>query len=282
MTLIVEDGTGMYEANSYAGPAYAQSYLTRRNRSILWNAASGVAQEAALIAATDYIDKRFGRVFIGQKAFDNVDVPGYNFLKFNVQPVVADKVTIGLVDYTFTASSGGPLDVVIGTTLDETIIALVATINTNADVEATKTDVSALIIRHRLDGKQPEILTSTSAPVRFSWDYARVTGGAEGIEQVLEWPRVHVYNRYGNDVSGVPDKLRQATVEYASRALASGLMPDPITSENGRSINRTFEKVGPIESEIAYSGAVAQIFKKFPEADMLLRDFILGNGGVIR
>lgn len=282
MTLVVEDGTGIYEANSYAGLSYAQAYLFRRNRSISWNAASIIAQEAALIAATDYIDKRFGAKFLGAKQFQTVEAAAHNFLKVILQPVAADTLTIGLVTYTFVSVAGGPLDVLIGATILDTITALVSAISTNADVSASAIGTNSVEVRRRLVGEQPAILTTSSATSRVSWDYGMLIGGSDSTEQVLEWPRYDVYTRSGNAVIGIPDKLRQATVEYASRALASGLMPDPLTSETGQDITRKFEKVGPIEDETVYSSQVKEIFKKYPEADKLLTEFISGTGGVIR
>ncbi len=282
MTLVVEDGTGIYEANSYAGLSYAQAYLSRRNRATSWNAASIIAQEAALIAATDYIDKRFGAKFLGAKQFQTVEAAARNFLKVILQPVAADTLTIGLATYTFVSVAGGPLDVLIGATIPDTITALVAAISTNADVSASVIGTNSVEVRRLLVGEQPTILTTSSATSRVSWDYGMLIGGSDSTEQVLEWPRYDVYTRSGNAVIGIPDKLRQATVEYASRALASGLMPDPLTSETGQDITRKFEKVGPIEDETVYSAQVKEIFKKYPEADKLLTEFISGTGGVIR
>lgn len=282
MTLVVEDGTGIYEANSYAGLSFAQAYLHRRNRATAWDASSVAIREAALVAATDFIDKRYGQRFIGVKLFQTIDVPGFNFLQLNSQPVAANTLTIGLVVYTFVAIAGGPLDILIGATIADTLIAVATMINTNVDVSAEIVGASSIVVRHRLNGEQPEIITSSSAPVRFSWDYAQLIGGAESMEQVLEWPRDHAYTRAGNTIVGMPAKLRQATVEYASRAIASGLMPDPVTSDTGQHVNRKFEKVGPIEEETVYSAQVQAVFKKYPEADLLLTDLLSGSGGVIR
>lgn len=281
---VVEDGTGRYEANSYAGLAYAQSYLGRRNRTALWDAATREAQEAALIAATDYIDKRFGRAFLGQKEFQNVDVCGYNFLKVLGVPQEDDTLTVGAVVYTFKNTPTAPQEVLIGSTIEDSVLEMVNALNTDTTIMATNIDenVDTLIIYHRLVGEQPEVLTSTSDNSRLVWDYPMLIGGANSIEQILEFPRDNLFSRYGNQIKGIPDKLRQATVEYASRALSSGLMPDPETSATGQEVRRVFEKVGPIESEVAYSSAVSQIFKKFPEADKLLVDLISSNGGVIR
>ena len=55
MTLIIEDGSGRADANSYADPAFADGYHGLRGRSD-WSAATVEAREAALIKATDCLD----------------------------------------------------------------------------------------------------------------------------------------------------------------------------------------------------------------------------------
>lgn len=71
-------------------------------------------------------------------------------------------------------------------------------------------------------------------------------------------------------------------MEYAFRAISGSLMPDPVVGDTGQDIRRQFEKVGPIETEVAYSASVKQIFKKYPEADRLLSELIGSTGGVYR
>jgi hypothetical protein len=67
MALVVEDGTGLEDSNSYATVEEFVEYFTDRG-----DAAAIAATEAditaGLILATDYIDKRFGARFIGEMA----------------------------------------------------------------------------------------------------------------------------------------------------------------------------------------------------------------------
>lgn len=63
MGFIVEDGTGVTGATSYATVDFADDYFADRNITA-W-AGNGTAKEAALILATDYLDNRF--TFIGDK-----------------------------------------------------------------------------------------------------------------------------------------------------------------------------------------------------------------------
>lgn len=59
VTFVVEDGTGKDDATSYTTEAFSDDYL-----GAAW-AASSAEKEAALIAATEYIDLRYGDRFAG-------------------------------------------------------------------------------------------------------------------------------------------------------------------------------------------------------------------------
>lgn len=281
MSMIVEDGTGIYEANSYAGLSYAHSYLHRRNRNSSWDSATAFARESALIAATDYIDKRFGSVFLGHKKFTDIAVSASNFLSILTQPTNNNTVTIGTVTLTFVSGTPGPNQVQIGATIAETITNILTAFSSHPDVNLLQAGDNSIIVRNKLTGEQPDILCSAVSN-HIVWDYPKLVGGLDSAEQILEWPRSGAYSRVGVEFIGIPEKLRQATVEYASRAISASLMPDPVTGNTGQDIRRIFEKVGPIETETAYSSTVHQIFKKYPEADRLLVELTGASGGVYR
>lgn len=59
MALIVEDGTGKSDANSYLSVADADSYHTDHSASSTWAAASQAVKEKAIRLATQYLDARF-------------------------------------------------------------------------------------------------------------------------------------------------------------------------------------------------------------------------------
>lgn len=65
MAVIVEDGTIVAGANSYASVDDANEYLTARNRAA-WASADNSLKEAAILQATDYIELRYGHLFIGE------------------------------------------------------------------------------------------------------------------------------------------------------------------------------------------------------------------------
>lgn len=65
--MIVENGTGKADANSFTSVAFADLYFSARNRAE-WALLSADAKEAALILATDYIEATYSQGWKGQKA----------------------------------------------------------------------------------------------------------------------------------------------------------------------------------------------------------------------
>lgn len=66
MTLIVEDGTGLSTAESYISVADADTYFAARANAT-WAALLTAAKEAALRAATDYMEGRYGQLWKGAR-----------------------------------------------------------------------------------------------------------------------------------------------------------------------------------------------------------------------
>lgn len=84
MAFVPEDGTGLTDANGYVTVAFVDTYMSDRGRKD-WTG-GGTKKEQAIVRATDYIDKRFGKRFRGTRrnkqqglewprldAFDNDD-----------------------------------------------------------------------------------------------------------------------------------------------------------------------------------------------------------------
>ena len=67
-TFTVEDGSGLENSNSYVSVSYADDYHEGRNNTA-WTDGSvtTASKQAALVRATDYVEKRFGRKFRGWK-----------------------------------------------------------------------------------------------------------------------------------------------------------------------------------------------------------------------
>ena len=70
MAIVTEDGTGKSDAQSYLSLADADSYFTARGIAA-WTGSNAV-KEAALIAATEYIDIRYGDILKGRAEFPDV------------------------------------------------------------------------------------------------------------------------------------------------------------------------------------------------------------------
>jgi hypothetical protein len=299
MTLVVEDGTGVYNANAYCGRAFVLDYLTVRNKATTWSAATTAAQEAAIIGATDYVEMRFGLRFRGQKQFINVEYFANNALQIVTNPTTGDTVTIGDETYTFRTSASTANEVTIGAAASDTALNLVRAITggsgegslygtgttAHSDVTASLLDSgNTILVEAQSAGVlSTDIVTTASDDDALVWDTGKLIGGSAAGEQPLSWPRNYAYTNRGVAMTGVPLKLKQAIAEYANRALSAVLAPDPDTNSTGQIVSKTYEKIGPLEFETEFlAGGSTAFFKKYPAADMLLRELITGTGGVIR
>jgi hypothetical protein len=97
--------------------------------------------------------------------------------------------------------------------------------------------------------------------------------------QALSFPRISLYDNAGRVIEGIPVRLKQATAEYAKRALTEELISDPTLDVSGNAIVSKTEKVGPIEESTTFSQGSPQLFKNYPAADRLLEEYITAAGG---
>jgi hypothetical protein len=70
VTLVVEDGTGLANAESYASLTYVRTYHADRGSSVL-TSGSDAAVEAALRRATRYVDG-YGQRWVGHRVREEV------------------------------------------------------------------------------------------------------------------------------------------------------------------------------------------------------------------
>lgn len=70
MAFIVEDGTGLEDANAYIEVVFADSYFADRGEAG-WTGTDEV-KEQAIIRATDYVEQRWGDLFRGLREFPDV------------------------------------------------------------------------------------------------------------------------------------------------------------------------------------------------------------------
>lgn len=68
MAFTVEDGTGVAGANSYVDLVYADEFFADRADAVWAAIATDAEKQALLIQATDYIELRYARSFIGDMA----------------------------------------------------------------------------------------------------------------------------------------------------------------------------------------------------------------------
>lgn len=114
MAFIVEDGTAKEDATSYATVAFADDYFTDRGNTV-WVALSNTDKQISLVKATDYIDKRFRRDFVGYAKSkeqslawprrDACDVNGW-YLNADELP---DNLLKAVAEYAYQAAVSGEL-----------------------------------------------------------------------------------------------------------------------------------------------------------------------------
>lgn len=302
MTHVVETGAGVVNANAYAGESYIRTYLRERGLATTWDAASVANRDAAIIAATQYIDIRWGPRFLGRKEFIDLDKPAEGWLRLlTITGLEGTTITIGTTVYTLTATLSSAFDVQIGADAAATVVSLVHAINLTGtpgtDYEASTTihpDVTGyddedgyFHVEAKVagpDGNDIVLATSDDTETLVNVGTATLVNGEEGVEQPLEWPRINVLTRAGTYTDGVPDRVKQACAEYAYRALAAQLFADPTIDASGRTVVEQEDKVGPISTRTRFEegAALSHLIKPYPAADRLLAEYVSPAGGVIR
>jgi len=297
MTLIVETGIGVYGANGYVPVSFVTNYLTLRNRVTenLWSTSTVSVQEAAIIAATDYLEKRFSHKFKGLPLSSFSATFAEGSVSFVGLPANNDTLTLGDMIYTFVTSlSGAPNEVLIGLTITLTasnfadaVMALpaaagvtygTATVASRHSTATAAAGVVALVALAPGASGAYTVLSEAAPNITIS----PFIGGLDGGIQPLSWPRQYVYDDRGNTIAGIPERIKQATSEYAVRVLNGVLLRDPTSDDFGGPVTSRREKVGPIEEEYQYASNMT--ISRFPAADRLLYPFLVngGRGGVIR
>lgn len=136
MTLTVETGSGLRVANSYDTVAFITAYLTDLGRVTEnnWSTATTAQQEAAAIAATQYIDTRWATRIKGTRltAFDGQEALA--LLTFSGLPLADETLTIGNQIYTWKAAitALSSDEVLIGATAAACATNLIAAVTSGA------------------------------------------------------------------------------------------------------------------------------------------------------
>jgi hypothetical protein len=106
--------------------------------------------------------------------------------------------------------------------------------------------------------------------------------------QTTQWPRFDAIDNDYAYIQDIPSEVKDATCEYAVRALpgvlstptTNTLNPDPAVSDTGALMEEHIVRVGPIEEAQRFSGAGAYRMPPYPFADMILKKrglVVMGN-----
>lgn len=111
--------------------------------------------------------------------------------------------------------------------------------------------------------------------VRFEY-----VGYRYAADQSTEWPRSAAYDNRGDRLVGIPVPVKQATFEYAYRALSDELLADPSRDDYGKAVKSKTESVGPIRESVEYADYGGFEMPAYPMADKLLtsRGLTCGSG----
>ena len=301
MTLILETGSGSRLSNSYVLPAYVTAYLTERNRDTenSWSTLSTAQMEAACIAATDYLDSRWGALLKGVRAVTYSAFYAQARLDFSGNPSDSDTITLGEVQYTYvsTLNKFANNEILIGATAADTVAntilavngadatvhseALFANIAASASADPDSTTNVILTARAPGISGNSNTLAKSSATITIGSGFVN---GQDGGSQAREFPRAYLYDRSGNPVLGIPEAVKQAASEYAVRAAAAALWFDPTVDATGRLVVEKSEKVGPIEESTRYEEGIglSALIKPYPAADRLLSAYLRPSGTLTR
>lgn len=289
----VELGAGLRDSEAYCSVAFTTAYLTDRNRATEnnWSTLTVAQQEAAIRTATRYIDDRWGIRFKGTKKAAFAGRAARAQVIFSGAPVEDEEMTVGEKSYVFVSTlsefvenqiligtaavtAGNLADAVNGNTSEGYSALTLPNASVSAQLQDDGVSVRFTARNSGSEGNDTPLTTVTNVTLTSAF-----VGGLDAGSQALEFPRAGLYDQSGRSVVGVPDKLKQATAEYAVRAAVNQLFQDPTTDTSGRAI--ISQKVGPLEVEFAEGADMATLIKPYPAADKLLAEYI-GSRGVIR
>lgn len=112
----------------------------------------------------------------------------------------------------------------------------------------------------------------------------RFVGQKRSSSQSTEWPRYDARDLAGNLISDIPEEVKEATAEYALRAIAGSLVADPSRDETGQGVKSTAVKADVVESKIEYIDGGSFTMPKYPVADRKLvkAGLTVSGGNLIR
>lgn len=103
-----------------------------------------------------------------------------------------------------------------------------------------------------------------------------------GRDQTTEWPRTDARDRDRHYINDIPPEVKEACCEYALRALAAELNPDPERNASGVEVLSKSEVVGPFSESVTFVGGAVFQMPKYPAADQkLVRAGLVRSGGTL-
>ncbi len=103
-----------------------------------------------------------------------------------------------------------------------------------------------------------------------------------GRDQTTEWPRTDAWDRDRYYITDIPPEVKEACAEYALRALAVELNPDPERDASGAAVLSKSESVGPISQSVTFAGGAVFQMPKYPAADQrLIKAGLVRSGGAV-
>lgn len=262
MTLIVEDGTGIFgEFSSQFTANNGVDTLTITDHGLVTGYGPYLFVEGSGVLPGGIVEDSFYYV------------------------VVIDEDTIKLATTLELAEAETP-DVVLSSDGTDHATRLMIAANANSYIsiaefqeyhDARGNDYSAA----STDTLKEQAIIKAMDYINLRWG-SKFKGTIYWAEQHLDFPRRRLYDNNGILVEGIPTKLKNAVAEYALRAISSSLLPDPVTETNGLLVSSTRTKVGPIEEQTTYQNGGLRITKPYPLADMYLKDYVANTDGVMR
>lgn len=95
--------------------------------------------------------------------------------------------------------------------------------------------------------------------------------------QALLFPRLSIYDAQGRLLTGIPERLKRATAEYALISLTQELMPNIIVADEDKVLVEESEETGPVKETKKYQ-IRTNSGSSFSKADMLMSVFAFGSG----
>lgn len=105
-------------------------------------------------------------------------------------------------------------------------------------------------------------------------------GSRVSVNQVLSWPRAYVPNALNTGYipsTSIPSGVKNALNEAAILELASPGVLTAAISGAATNVRRTRKKLGPMESEIEYSGSVTTATTQYTRILEFLRPYLKGG-----